>query len=98
MSLLPRITFLVVMPYACENEPYTVNELYTCNVDSAETSIFFFQSFRCSGLGYSCQSSHPAPSCIKTSECVGDGTCRPLMKSNRTICRPAVDPCDKPER
>ncbi|PFX19963.1 hypothetical protein AWC38_SpisGene15613 [Stylophora pistillata] len=53
---------------------------------------------RCSGLGYSCQWSHLAPSCIKASVCVGDGTCRPSLKSNRTICRPALDACDQPER
>ena len=60
---------------------------------------YFFKYFiRCVGQGYSCQSSYPSSSCIRTSECVGDGTCRPLMRSSGTICRPAVDVCDRPER
>ncbi|KAL9987448.1 hypothetical protein ACROYT_G001761 [Oculina patagonica] len=53
---------------------------------------------RCSGLGYSCQSSYPPSRCIKTSECVGDGTCRSIIRTNGTLCRPAVDLCDQPER
>ncbi|KAL9987480.1 hypothetical protein ACROYT_G001793 [Oculina patagonica] len=53
---------------------------------------------RCVGQGYSCQSSYPSSSCIRTSECVGDGTCRPIMRSSGTICRSAVDICDQPER
>ena len=52
----------------------------------------------CVGQGYSCQLSDPSSSCIRTSECVGDGTCRPIMRSSGTICRPAVDVCDQPER
>lgn len=52
----------------------------------------------CKGQGYSCQSSYPASSCLRTSECVGDGTCRYKMRSNGTVCRPAVDNCDQPER
>lgn len=54
--------------------------------------------FSCVGEGYSCQSSYNPSSCIRTSECVGDGTCRPIMRSSGTICRPAVDVCDQPER
>ncbi|KAJ7365966.1 hypothetical protein OS493_002705 [Desmophyllum pertusum] len=53
---------------------------------------------RCVGQGYSCQSSYPSSSCIRTSECVGDGTCSSIMRSNGTICRPAVDACDQSER
>ncbi|KAL9987472.1 hypothetical protein ACROYT_G001785 [Oculina patagonica] len=53
---------------------------------------------RCSGLGYSCQSSYPPSSCISTYECAGDGTCKPTMSPNGTLCRPAVDVCDQPER
>ncbi|XP_068691216.1 prestalk protein-like [Montipora foliosa] len=55
-------------------------------------------SGRCEGQGYSCQSSFPSTSCIKTSECVGDGTCREIIRASGTICRPAIDICDQPER
>lgn len=51
--------------------------------------------FSCSGLGYSC---HPSSSCISFSERVGDGTCRDVMRPSGTICRPAADICDHPER
>lgn len=54
--------------------------------------------FSCQGQGYSCQSSYPSSSCIKTSVCVGDGTCRSIMRASGTICRPATDKCDRPER
>ncbi|XP_068740144.1 latent-transforming growth factor beta-binding protein 4-like [Montipora capricornis] len=55
-------------------------------------------SGRCKGQGYSCQSSYPPTSCIKTSKCVGDGTCREIMRASGTICRPPIDICDQPER
>lgn len=53
---------------------------------------------KCVGVAYSCQSSYHFSRCIKTSECVGDGTCRPIMRPKRTICRAVADNCDKPER
>ncbi|PFX19966.1 Versican core protein [Stylophora pistillata] len=53
---------------------------------------------RCVGQGYSCQASYPSTSCIQTSQCVGDGSCRAIMRPIGTICRPAVDACDRPER
>lgn len=53
---------------------------------------------RCLGQGYSCQPFFNSSSCIQTSECVGDGTCRFKMRLNGTICRAAVDICDQPER
>ena len=62
------------------------------------TVKFIFICLRCSGVGYSCQSSFPSSSCIRTSKCVGDGTCTFIMRPNGTICRSAVDVCDQPER
>ena len=53
---------------------------------------------KCVGEAYSCQSSYPVSSCVRTSQCVGDGTCRDVMRSAGTICRAAADGCDKPER
>ena len=59
-------------------------------------TVVYFVS--CQGQAYSCQSSYPSTSCIKTSECVGDGTCRAIMRASGSICRPAIDNCDQPER
>ena len=53
---------------------------------------------RCVGQSYSCQASYPSSSCIQRSLCVGDGTCRDVFKPRGSICRAAVDNCDKPER
>jgi hypothetical protein len=70
----------------------------SCNDGNACTKQDLCQSGRCLGKAYSCQSSYPQVSCIQRSECVGDGTCRDIMRTKGTICRPAVDKCDQPER
>ena len=54
--------------------------------------------FSCKGQRYRCQSSYPSSSCIRTSECVGDGSCRDIMRTNGTVCQSAVDMCDQPEK
>ncbi|PFX11922.1 hypothetical protein AWC38_SpisGene24199, partial [Stylophora pistillata] len=51
----------------------------------------------CKGQSYSCQSSYPSSSCIRTSECVGDGSCRDIMRTKGTVCRSANDMCDQTE-
>lgn len=79
--------------YAWTNRPAVA-----CNDQNKCTKQDMCDAGRCVGQGYSCQSSYPSSSCIRTSECVGDGTCRPIMRSSGTICRPAMDVCDQPER
>ena len=69
-----------------------------CNDGNACTKKDLCQSGRCIGLAYTCRTSYPQSSCIQTSQCIGDGTCRNIMKSSGTICRPASDQCDQPER
>ncbi|XP_032233414.2 uncharacterized protein LOC5508728 isoform X2 [Nematostella vectensis] len=53
---------------------------------------------KCEGVAYSCQSKQAFSSCILRSECVGDGTCRDVIRPAGTICRPPVDGCDRPEK
>lgn len=77
-------------------EEFTTSQLNLCALILFQSLVS--HSFRCLGQGYSCQSSYPSSSCIKTSQCVGDGTCKHIMRSSGTICRPAVDICDQPER
>ncbi|XP_028398913.1 uncharacterized protein LOC114522435 [Dendronephthya gigantea] len=69
-----------------------------CNDGNACTKQDLCNNGRCVGKAYNCRSSYPQSSCIHRSECVGDGTCRDIMRNKGTICQPAVDKCDQPER
>ncbi|XP_078378028.1 uncharacterized protein LOC144661203 isoform X1 [Oculina patagonica] len=80
------------------NSEWTNRPTVPCDDHDKCTKLDMCVAGSCKGQGYSCQSSYPASSCLRTSECVGDGTCRYKMRSNGTICRPAVDNCDQPER
>ncbi|XP_046852682.1 uncharacterized protein LOC124445941 [Xenia sp. Carnegie-2017] len=70
----------------------------SCNDGNACTKQDVCQTGRCVGKSYSCQQIYPKASCIKRSECIGDGTCRDIMRDRDTICRSPVDRCDQPER
>lgn len=70
----------------------------SCNDGNACTKKDLCQGGRCVGSAYTCRTSYPQSSCIQTSQCVGDGTCKDIMKSSGTICRAAADQCDQPER
>ncbi|CAB3984855.1 extracellular matrix A-like [Paramuricea clavata] len=78
---------------AWSNRPSVV-----CNDNNACTKQDLCQNGYCVGTEYSCQASYPQSSCVQTSQCVGDGTCRYIMKNNGTICRAAIDMCDQSER
>ena len=82
---------------ACSGDERTNHEVTASPTQFVKLNVKCL-CFRCSGVGYSCQSSFPSSSCIRTSKCVGDGTCTFIMRTNGTICRSAVDVCDQPER
>lgn len=69
-----------------------------CNDNNACTKQDHCQNGYCKGIEYSCQDLHPQSSCIRSSQCAGDGTCKNLMMNKGTICRAAVDQCDQSER
>ncbi|KAK3735006.1 hypothetical protein QZH41_010660, partial [Actinostola sp. cb2023] len=69
-----------------------------CNDRNACTKKDLCTKGKCVGQSYSCQSSFPSSSCIKTSVCLGDGRCNDIMRPTGTICRSAKDGCDKPEK
>ena len=77
---------------------WTNRPAVSCNDGNACTKQDLCNNGRCVGKAYSCRSSYPQSICIQRSECVGDGTCRDVMRTTGTICRPAVDKCDQPER
>ncbi|XP_068693727.1 uncharacterized protein [Montipora foliosa] len=80
------------------NGAWTNRPAVPCDDQNRCTKQDTCNSGRCQGQAYSCQPSFPSTSCIRTSECVGDGTCRKIMRASGTICRPAIDICDRPER
>ncbi|XP_028399278.1 protein psiF-like [Dendronephthya gigantea] len=69
-----------------------------CNDSNACTKNDLCNNGRCIGEAFSCNSSYPQSSCIQRSECVGDGSCRDIVRKRGTICQSAVDKCDQPER
>lgn len=77
---------------------WTNKPAVSCNDGNDCTKQDLCNNGRCVGKAYSCRSSYPQSSCIQRSECVGDGTCRDVMRTKGTICRPVADKCDQPER
>ncbi|XP_048583423.1 uncharacterized protein LOC116619209 isoform X2 [Nematostella vectensis] len=77
---------------------WTNRPTVTCDDKNACTKQDKCANGICSGVAYTCQSSYPSSSCVRTSVCNGDGTCRDIYRAAATICRAAKDGCDQPEK